>query len=913
METVEEMEKRAQEFLKDVEKGVEKKEEVVKEELEERKKKVFSYLKKDKNLIIWGIFIIIAWFGYYIRTQNLPLLKDITTGKFIPLALDPYAFLRYAKTILENGQLPLVDYMRYYPWGYNNLVEFKFLSFFIVYLFKFLSFFSFSMTIEKVHVLYPPIAFVIGLVFFFLLVKRLLDYRVALLASLLLSIIPPYLHRTLAGFSDKEALGMVLFFAALYFFVCGWQSKSTKKSILFGVLAGASSSLMGFIWGGLTFLVSIIGLFGLISFVFLKFRKKSYWAYFSWYSVFYLIMMIFKNYSIDDILGTYFGAVTTLALVGGGMNYLINKFNLKSKIEEKFKLPYGVISLIFVILIGVLFVLLIMGPDLIFNQIGQVYNTLTTPFGNDRWQLTVAEAHQPYLADLIGQVGWKFFWTYIIGSTILLYSLLKKLDKKVRYSGLGIYILFILGFSFSRYSQSSTILNGTSFFSQKIMYFGGILLLIVSYLTYYLYSYKKDNVSFEKILNIKKEYLFILIWFFILLVASRSAIRLLFIFSTIISILVAYFGVRLFDYSWTLKKDWQKIGAWVLLFLILINPFSIVGGLAYGVLDKGVIIEHSQRTLNQGKYTGPSYNQQWQIAGNWVRENIPKDAVFSHWWDYGYWVQTGFERTTVTDGGNAKTSLNHFMGRSVLTGQSELEALEFLKAHNVTHFLAISDEIGKYPAFSSIGSDGNWDRYSWMPPFVLNPGMTQETRDSIVYTYAGVSPIDWDFTYKGELYPKGGSAILGFFVPTQDINGTMAIQNPFAIVANNGQQKQIPLECIFFNGQEIKFDQSGLKGCLQIIPKIDGTQVNPIGAGIYVSEKVRRTNFARLYLFNQAGSYFKLVYDDKEGMPLSLYNGRIIGPLKIWEVNYPNNLQVPEHYYEDILPDPNVSNIEGRY
>ncbi|MAF51023.1 MAG: hypothetical protein CMH64_02935, partial [Nanoarchaeota archaeon] len=243
----------------------------------------------------------------------------------------------------------------------------------------------------------------------------------------------------------------------------------------------------------------------------------------------------------------------------------------------------------------------------------------------------------------------------------------------------------------------------------------------------------------------------------------------------------------------------------------------------------------------------------------------------------------------------------------------ELEALEFLKAHNVTHFLAISDEIGKYPAFSSIGSDGNWDRYSWMPPFVLNPGMTQETRDSIVYTYAGVSPIDWDFTYKGELYPKGGSAILGFFVPTQDINGTMAIQNPFAIVANNGQQKQIPLECIFFNGQEIKFDQSGLKGCLQIIPKIDGTQVNPIGAGIYVSEKVRRTNFARLYLFNQAGSYFKLVYDDKEGMPLSLYNGRIIGPLKIWEVNYPNNLQVPEHYYEDILPDPNVSNIEGRY
>ena len=503
METVEEMEKRAQEFLKDVEKGVEKKEEVVKEELEERKKKVFSYLKKDKNLIIWGIFIIIAWFGYYIRTQNLPLLKDITTGKFIPLALDPYAFLRYAKYILDNGQLMAVDVMRYYPWGYNNLVEFKFLSFFIVYLFKFLSFFSSSITLEEVHVLYPPIAFVIGLVFFFLLVKRLLDYRVALLASLLLSIIPPYLHRTLAGFSDKEALGMVLFFAALYFFVCGWQSKSAKKSVLLGAFAGLSTGLMGLVWGGLAFLVSIIGLFGFVSFIFLKFRKKLLFSYISWYLVFYLIMMIFRNYGINNIAGSYYNAVATLALFVGLGNYLVLKYRLKNKIEDKFKLPFRFVSLLFVIILGILFIIIVMGPDLIFNQIEQIYDALTSPFGNDRWQLTVAEAHQPYLADLIGQVGWKFFWAYIVGSVILLYSILKKLDKKIRYSGLGVYILFILGFSFSRYSQSSTILNGTSFFSQKIMYFGGIFLLIISYLAYYIYSYRKDRESFKKILNIK--------------------------------------------------------------------------------------------------------------------------------------------------------------------------------------------------------------------------------------------------------------------------------------------------------------------------------------------------------------------------------------------------------------------------
>jgi len=210
----------------------------------------------------------------------------------------------------------------------------------------------------------------------------------------------------------------------------------------------------------------------------------------------------------------------------------------------------------------------------------------------------------------------------------------------------------------------------------------------------------------------------------VLLIASRSAIRLFFIFSIIVSLLAGYFAVKVFDFSLRMKKDYYKIGVWVLLFFIFLSPFAIAGNFAFGLFDKGIILDHSKRASDQGKFSGPSYSQQWQITGNWVRENTPKEAVFAHWWDYGYWVQTGFERATVTDGGNAKLSLNHFMGRSFLTGQNEIEALEFFKAHDVTHALIISDEIGKYAAFSSIGSDENWDRYSWMPTFQINSQAT---------------------------------------------------------------------------------------------------------------------------------------------------------------------------------------------
>ncbi len=362
-----------------------------------------------------------------------------------------------------------------------------------------------------------------------------------------------------------------------------------------------------------------------------------------------------------------------------------------------------------------------------------------------------------------------------------------------------------------------------------------------------------------------------------------------------------------------MKKDIYKISLWILIFLLYLNPFTLVPSFAYGLLDNGIIMDHSKRTLNQAKFTGSGYNQQWQVAGKWVRENTEDDAVFSHWWDYGYWVQTNFGRATVTDGGNAKASLNHFMGRVVLTGQNEIEALEFLKAHNVTHLLIVSDEIGKFPAFSSIGSDENWDRYSWLPPFQLDPGKIQETREYTVHTYVGATPVDWDFTYRGELFPKGKAVIVGFFVPTKNINGTTVIEGPQAIVFNNGQQKQIPLECIFANGEEVQFNQVGLKGCLMIIPSVNGNNLNPTGAALYVSEKVKRTNFAQLYLFGKSGKYFELVYTDESQLPLALYYGRVIGPLKIWEVSYPTNLVVPEYYYQDVLPNPKVMSLDGRY
>ena len=51
------------------------------------------------------------------------MLKDSTTGNYIPLALDPFYFLRLAEILLEQGAYPVFDVMRAVPIDHGFLHE----------------------------------------------------------------------------------------------------------------------------------------------------------------------------------------------------------------------------------------------------------------------------------------------------------------------------------------------------------------------------------------------------------------------------------------------------------------------------------------------------------------------------------------------------------------------------------------------------------------------------------------------------------------------------------------------------------------------------------------------------------------------------------------------------------------------
>ena len=77
---------------------------IARDELEERKEKILKVLKIKESWIYYLILSFIVSISVYIRTRNIPILKDITTGTWtLGPDLDPFLFLRWAKYIVENG------------------------------------------------------------------------------------------------------------------------------------------------------------------------------------------------------------------------------------------------------------------------------------------------------------------------------------------------------------------------------------------------------------------------------------------------------------------------------------------------------------------------------------------------------------------------------------------------------------------------------------------------------------------------------------------------------------------------------------------------------------------------------------------------------------------------------------------
>jgi asparagine N-glycosylation enzyme membrane subunit Stt3 len=891
--------------------------------LKERANKILS-LAKTKTAILTYIFLaLIVLLSIYIRTINVSQLTDVTTGEWtLGPDLDPFLFLRWAKVIVAEGSLFSVDSLRYVPVGFNVKEELILHPYTIALFHKVAVLFG-STSVTQSAAIFPVFMFALTVIAFFLLTRKIfLDSQgevksniIALISSLFLTIIPVILPRTIAGIPEKESAGFFYLFIALYFFLCAWKSKSTKGELIFATLAAIATAMMSAIWGGYIFILLSISLTVFFALILGQVTKRRAITFATWLIVSYLIMgLLSTRYSLHNLLDSTTTAIPMFILLLLIVDFVIWNTKLSKYFENySSKIPKSIISVIVGIIVALIAALILIGPSTVVSQFGDLTQVLIEP-QTDRLGVTVAENKQPYFQEwaysfgpLLGSIP-IFFWIFIIGSIYLFYHLVRRFSKIERTWIVSSYVFFLFAIIFSRYSATS-LFNGVNFASLAL-YFIGVLVLVGTF-GYYLFKATKEN-SHDKYTNIDAGLLLLFAFFFLSIISARGAVRLIMVLVPTGSILASYFAVSMVSSSFGKNSKDDLMKTLSIIFTIILVVAMIFS--AYYFYNG---------SIQTAKSEVPSqYTVQWQKAMSWVRESTPKTAVFAHWWDYGYWVQSIGERATIVDGGNAIPYWNYLMGRNVLTGYDDKNAIEFLYAHKATHLLIDSSDIGKYPAFSSIGSDQTNDRYSWLPSLVKDEKQSQETKNSTIEVYAGGTYIDQDiiYTYNGtkvQLAAQKG-VFLGVIVE-RNINGIVSQPRAVFVPSSASSTRyDLPLRYAYYDGKLTDYG-SGLNSGIFIIPKIEqtstgGISIDPSGAAIYLTNKTIDSRLVRLYLFNENNQYFKLAHteDDYVVEILKQQNatnsdfvhfGEVRGPIKIWSISYPTNVPLNQTYLLTDYPD----------
>jgi len=812
-------------------------------------KNKITKIKNYKNLeyLFLGSIMI---FAFYIRTLNLKLLQ----GKYL-LGLDPYYYLRQATEILAEGKLPFPDMMRNAPFGIEK--GFDLFPYFLAYFSKFMNLFGLS--VIEAHIIYPPLFMILSLIPLYFLIKLIFDKKVALLSVLILSILPAYIFRTMSGFSDHESVAMFLIFCSFYFLIKGEKTKSNNSKYYF--LAGFFAFLMSISWSAYPFLFIIIGTYFFLKNFFSNVNLRSY-----------LIFLISLIIPFTITKGLLLSDLGILYLVFVTVFLITSKY---SNLETRINIPNQVIVLT---IIGILVLFILAISDSF--SFSEIINKLLNAGGTSKVDFTTSEALPAKVMLGNGYYGQfnEFIFLSYFGFILLIYRLFSKLSKKERIVLTSIFSISIGLIMFGNWNNKIIIMENT--------YIHFLIANAILFLIYYSEIFRKKNHHHINNL-VNPEILIFISYFLVTGLLARTAVRFLFLMSPIVAILSAYFIIQV--YSKLRNERIYSIGLIILTLILLNNSIN--------------------QSIDMSERMGSSFPGQWESSMNWINENTPEDSIITHWWDYGYWTQYYADRATVSDGGRAGGDLGLYtLARYGMLGSDDKETMEYFKSRNVNYLLFSEEEIGKYGAFSYIGSNINKDKYTTLGIMGLNS--INEIRDGNKLNYAGNWIYDSELIEGNKIINANTAKInkISFNINTEGNK----ISDGILALSTNNFQKDYDLGCIYMNGEKILDDYSELDVCVTILPTFNGENKNDFGSIMIQSKRAYEGLFSKLYIHDQKIEGYTLVYSDNT--PLGLFNGRIVGPIKIWKINYSGNENNLERFtdiskYMETYPDNGIYSI----
>ncbi len=572
-------------------------------------------------------------------------------------AFDPWYNIREVQFIIENGfqaWFGWYDWTTWMPFGRNiPRSSYPGIPFTAAFMFLGLQAIGIPIDLMTLAVLFPAVMGVFGVLAIFALGVEVGSKEIGLFAAFFMAIIPAYTQRTIAGFFDNEAIGIVAILLTLFFFVRALR----KGSIASAILGGLSLGYLSASWSVYMYMFQIFAIFALIMVLLRRYSRRLFITYTGVIIPGMLIAVCIPRIGPDWPTSTT-GIIPLavwglLLLIELSRSFQLTEIGMPSRfssfanrLRPYFAYIFGAMCALIVVGLGYLFqsglfLTLSVGTQggFLGNLAGKFYTVIDPLIRQQAFLLASVGEHLP--------APWATFW-YNLSFLVLLMPF-------------GFYI------AFRRERENDVLLI---IFALTSLYFTGSMIRLA------------------------------------LLLAPAAAIL------SAYGLMMAVRPFRpIFWQRPILTRRRRRITPPVGRgFATLAYVFLIVLLLASTITAIGAVEQMGSPEITPGgrdPATGQvSYIADYLEAFSWMKYHTPEGSIYMSWWDYGYWTRQVGNRFTVVDNATINKTQIAWVGR-MLMETDPVEALRICQRFNVD-YVFVHFGLGS-PGFS--GDEGKWQ---WM-------------------------------------------------------------------------------------------------------------------------------------------------------------------------------------------------------
>ena len=161
-------------------------------------------------------------------------------------------------------------------------------------------------------------------------------------------------------------------------------------------------------------------------------------------------------------------------------------------------------------------------------------------------------------------------------------------------------------------------------------------------------------------------------------------------------------------------------------------------------------------TISNGGSFYQITNNDWPDAMHWLKNNSPEDSVIASWWDYGYWITTLSDRTTVVDNATLIDWQIKKMAYSLITTpENSWHILNSDYTDDISQYLG-NENITKWGANLSNDFNNNYTTKKFLDNEDLSYDKLSEDEKKLVDNYITQNGhIDCDPIFKAEAKQLG--------------------------------------------------------------------------------------------------------------------------------------------------------------